>query len=271
MQTVLVINKAVEVMKRGNPPRLLLTQSLAVRMKVPLQGHRPNRQAQTFWRRVAIAGCVQQSVQMIEQAVYSVRGARRLRAIVGRREFSTPPAELLNHFGDAATEMFRAPLSQAAQALREFALGLSTIDMPDTRQNLLPQLACATSGDLDHRVQVAQDQCDLREEQAPSFAGRRPAISTDREWAIVREDCFGLGSELAVGGLQAFSVVPLTNGDAQKAATGGRGRDNDFLTVDPGDLFINDQIARHGSLGLTVAPTRLARPNAIQARYQNIS
>ncbi len=154
MQPVLVINKAVEVMKRGNPPRLLLTQSLAVRMKVPLQGHRPNRQAQTFWRRVAIAGCVQQSVQMIEQAVYSVRGARRLRAIVGRREFSTPPAELLNHFGDAATEMFRAPLSQAAQALREFALGLSTIDMPDTRQNLLPQLACATSGDLDHRVQV---------------------------------------------------------------------------------------------------------------------
>jgi len=30
MQPVLVINKAVEVVKRGNPPRLLLTQSHAV-------------------------------------------------------------------------------------------------------------------------------------------------------------------------------------------------------------------------------------------------
>src|SRR5262249_6551080 len=158
------------------------------------------------------------------QAVYSVRGARRLRAIVGRREFGAPPAELLNHFGDAATEMFRAPFFQAAQALREFALGLSTIDVPDTRQNLLPQLACATRGDLDHGAQVPQDHCALREEQPPSLAGRRPTTGTDRARAIGREDRFGLLLELAIGGLQTFSIVPLTNGESEKATTSGRGR-----------------------------------------------
>src|SRR5499427_21160 len=147
MQPVWVINKAVEVMKWRNPHRLLLTQSLAVRMKVPLQGHCPNGQAQASWHRVAVAGGIQQPIQMIEQAIHSVRGARRLRAIVGRCEFDPSPTKLLKHFGDAATELFRAPLLQASQALREFALGLGVIDIPDTRQNLLPQLACATSGD----------------------------------------------------------------------------------------------------------------------------
>jgi hypothetical protein len=38
-----------------------------------------------------------------------------------------------------------------------------------------------------------------------------------------------------------LGIIPLINGDAQKATTGGRGRDRDFLTCDPGDLFINDQ------------------------------
>src|SRR5262245_11386509 len=151
MQPVCVINKAVEVMKWRNPLRLLLTHSLAIRMKVPLQGHGPNCQAQAPWRRVAVAGGIQQPIQMIEQAIHSVRSARRLRAIIARCEFDPSPTKLLNHFGDAATELFRAPLLQDSQAPREFALGLGVIDMPDTRQNLLSQLACATSGDLDHR------------------------------------------------------------------------------------------------------------------------
>jgi hypothetical protein len=197
---------------------------------------------------------------MIEQAVYSVRGARRLRAIVGRCEFGTPPAEFLNHFGDAATEMFRAPFPQTAQTLREFALGFGPIDVPDTRQNFLSQLACATGGDLDHRVQVAQYQCDLREEQAPSFAGRRPTIATNRAWAIVGEDCFGFRSELAIAGLQTFSIVLLINGDAQKATAAGRGRDRNFLTINPADLFINDQIARHSSLGFDRRADQVGAP-----------
>ena len=112
MQPTRVINKTIEVMKRRNPLRFLVTQSLAVRMKVPLQGHRSNGQARTSWRRMAVAGGIQQPIQMVEQAVYSVRGARRLRAIIGQCELDPPPTELLNHFSDAATEPFRVPFLQ---------------------------------------------------------------------------------------------------------------------------------------------------------------
>src|SRR5262245_58920422 len=135
MQPVRVINKAIEVMKRRNPLRLRLTQSPAIRMKVPLQGHCPNGQARTSWRRVAVAGGIQQSIQMIEQAVYSIRGARRLRAIVGRCEFVPASAEFLNHFSDPAAQSFRTPLLQPSQALREFTFGLGVIDVPNLRQN----------------------------------------------------------------------------------------------------------------------------------------
>src|SRR5262249_39744965 len=119
MQPVRVINKAVEVMKRRNPLRLLVMQSLAVWMKVPLQGYRPTGRARPFRRRGAVAGAIQQPIHMIEQAVHSIRGARRLRAIVGRREFDSASAKLLDHFGDAATETLGAPLLQTPQALRE--------------------------------------------------------------------------------------------------------------------------------------------------------
>src|SRR5215468_4781197 len=108
-------------MKWRNPHRLLLTQSLAVRMKVPLQGHCPNGQAQASWHRVAVAGGIQQPIQMIEQAIHSVRGARRLRAIVGRCDFGPSATKLLKHSGAGGTALFRAALLQASPALSEFA------------------------------------------------------------------------------------------------------------------------------------------------------
>src|SRR5262249_60164539 len=138
------------------------------------------------------------------EGVASIGGAPRLRPWGGRLNCECASQKLVNNYGNPATETLGAPLLQTPQALREFALGLGVIDVPDTRQNLLPELACATGSDLDHRVQVAQDQCDLREEQAPSFPGRRPTIGTDRVWAVGGEDRFGLLTELAISGLQAF-------------------------------------------------------------------
>ena len=83
MQPVLVIQKAVEVVKGRHPQRLVTPQTRAIRVKVPLQRHRAYRQPRARGGGMAVAHRGEQSVLMVEQPVDGIRGAVRLRTIRG--------------------------------------------------------------------------------------------------------------------------------------------------------------------------------------------
>jgi len=150
-------------------------------MKVPLHSHGPYRQAAAGRRGVPITGRVQQAIQMIQQAVYPIRRAGCRWTLISYAKIRATAAQLENHLGYRAAQLLAGPLSQAPQALREGRLGFALIGLPHPPQHVVAQLATTARRDLEHRMQVAQDQLDLWKQQAPRFAGGRPAVGADRD------------------------------------------------------------------------------------------
>jgi hypothetical protein len=130
-------------------------------MKVPLQGHRPHCQPGALAARVAVAGRVQQSIRMIQQSIHSVRRAGCRRTIICYGKILPTPAQLQHHLRRRSAHVLGCPLSQPPQALRKRLLRLSVIVIPYARQHLPAQIACASGGDLQHRMRVAQHKPDV--------------------------------------------------------------------------------------------------------------
>jgi len=142
-------------------------------MKVPLQGHRSDRQSRAQLRAVTIPHGVEMPIHYIEQPIHGIRGPRCSRTIIRRQKRLAAGAQFLDHRCGDAYKMRLRPFPQAARPLRKAALVRRLIDSPGFVQNHPAQLAPAAITDLEDRVQEAEDQCDPGKERPPRFAGRR--------------------------------------------------------------------------------------------------
>jgi hypothetical protein len=75
MQPVIVIMKPVEIFERRRPRRLIVAQTTAIWMKVPLHCPGAYGQASAVSLSVTITHGVKYSIQMIDQAIYRIGGA----------------------------------------------------------------------------------------------------------------------------------------------------------------------------------------------------
>ena len=131
MQPVGVILEAVEIVKGRYPHGLVTPQARAIGMKVPLQCHGADRQPRARGGGVTVAHRVEHAVLIVEQPVNRIRGAVRLRTIIGRGEVGPMATHLQDHLGDGPTEVCGCPLGQAPQALGKLPFRRRLIDVPD--------------------------------------------------------------------------------------------------------------------------------------------
>ena len=262
MQPVLVINKPVEITKRRYPRRLPLTQPRSVGMKVPLQGHRSYHQPCALPTRMAIASRIQQPIQPVQQPVYPVGCASRSRTIISSSEVLSPLAQFQHHLLGCPAHLFIGPMLQPSQSLRKAAFGLGLIGLPHSGQHPLTQLASTARSDFQRRMQVTQDQTDMREQQQPRFASRFPSIRANGTRLPISKNFPRFVSEFAIAFKQTFGIIFLGNRHAQKTAAACRSRHRDFPAFDPGNLFISDQISRHRRTGFNSRPDHIATTQA---------
>src|SRR5437016_14643552 len=98
-------------------------------------------------------------------------------------------------------------------------------------------------GDLQNRVEEAQDDAHRREEAPPGALRSFPAVGAHRLGAVSGRKRAGLLGTLSVGGLQSVGGGRISHGSAEDAAASYGGRHIDFLPQCPGVLLVSQTVS----------------------------
>ena len=167
--------------------------------------------------------------------------------------------------------MRRCPLSHAPQTLGKLPFGRCLIDLPGPIEYPVPQLTGAVFLHLQDRVEKTQHQRDLGTQPAPRLARCFPAIGADRARLIRGPQGLGFLGKLAIAPLQGLRIGGLDHAHAQDTAAANSRRDGDLLPCHPVSFSAATRARGTCCGSLTVVPTSDGRPQASQARYQNMA
>ena len=153
-------------------------------MKVPLQGHRSDRQSRAQLRAVTIPHGVEMPIHYIEQPIHGIRGPRCSRTIIRRQKRLAAGAQFLDHRCGDAYKMRLRPFPQAARPLRKAALVRRLIDPPGFVQNHPAQLAPAERSRI-LRIECRKQRISVILGKSLRHASRvaaQPSVQTDSGW-----------------------------------------------------------------------------------------
>jgi hypothetical protein len=212
-------------------------------MKVPLQCQRPQSQARRCWLAVQVAPRVQQAVGRVQEPIYGVARARRLRVCISHLVVRPPRVQLVDHRLQWAAQTALRPFVQAPETLAKLPRRPRVVTMPDTFQDPLPQRAATTLTHFQDAMQKAKNQTHGRKQSLPSQARGRKTIGANRLRRVSGVEFTRLAFEFTLCGRQRLRRYVFGQAQAQQAAAPSRRRDADFRAVAPTDLFISDQLA----------------------------
>ena len=72
MKPILVINKAIEISKRGDSIRLATAETRAIGMKIPLHGHSTHGEGSSRLSAMKVKHGIEMAIHMIEKAINGV-------------------------------------------------------------------------------------------------------------------------------------------------------------------------------------------------------
>jgi hypothetical protein len=260
MQPVGVIEKAIEIGERRGAGGLVMAQAGAVGMKIPLQRPRPHGQARTGLVAVTVLHSIQGSIQMVVDAIHSIRRTRRLWAVIGGGEVGPVARHLGNRLGHRPVEGGARPLCQAAQALGELRFRHGVIDAPGSIEDLATERSAAAFSQLNDGVQETEHQGKEGKELVPRIPRCLKPVRAHGARRVCREDRRGFGLKLAVGVLQLRTRGLGGNTDAQHTAPTHGGRDHHFFPCQPSDFLIGHQILGHLGSTFDGGPDQIGPP-----------
>lgn len=226
-----MILKAIQISKRRLPFRVIAAQPLALRVKVPLQGHRSQGQLRRLPFPVQVAPRIQHPILLIHQPLDLVGGSPTPRMLLGFYLSRTLLPALADHLLDCARQLFTGPLAYSPQPLRELPSGRRLVAIPDSIKHLLSQRSATSRFDLQHPVQKTQYQSQGGKQALPGQPRRSKPVCPNSLWRVLGIELLGLLFELAVCSLKLLRRSVAGQPGAEKTPLCNGGRQLDFLAV----------------------------------------
>src|SRR5215510_12486426 len=170
VEPVGMVLEAVEVVERRATSRVVAARASAVGVEVPLQGHSTYGETSGTGRAMQIAHRVEAPVLMVHEPIERVGGAMGAREAIRARELGAFAAEFEDHLPEGYCWQTRmVPLPPTAQPLGEVRSGAGVVGRPDPGQDECTRFSITPTalGDLQNRVEEAQDDAHRREEAPP--------------------------------------------------------------------------------------------------------
>jgi hypothetical protein len=214
-------------------------------MEVPLKRDAADGQACAIHDAVELSHHEEAPVKVVDEPVDAVRGAMGAGMVEGLEESFALGAELQDRLQQQrlAREMSDGPSPQMLDPLGHLRPARCLVDVPCLGQHIgACWVAAASIGDLQHRVQEAQDDGDALEQGPERLLCTLPSVRADALRRIRRRQLPRFLGKLAVGGLQGRRVGRLRDSGTEDASPGGHSGNEDLLADEPGVLLVGNQV-----------------------------